>query len=212
MPVSAIAPVPVSTIVTKAGNLLLDDSHVRWGIPELIRWINEAMGAILAIRPSAFAHVDTHTLVAGTYQSLPNGSAMLIDVTRNIGNDGTTPGRAIRATDRKSLDDANPDWHSSTASGTIRHFMHNPVIPKVYYVYPPAIAGTKVEVAHAVLPADVTSESDTIPIGAEYILPIVNYVCARCHLKDSEFANATQATTFYQAFQMSLGLGNGAAQ
>jgi hypothetical protein len=211
MPVSAIAPVPVSTIVTKAGNLLLDDSHVRWGVDELIRWTNEAMGAILALRPSAFAKTDVHTLVAGTYQSLPNGSAMLIDVIRNIGADGVAPGRAIRLTSQKAMDDANPNWHTGTPSAEIRHFTHNPAVPKVYYVYPPAIAGTKVEVQHAVLPPDVATQADSIPIGAEYVGPIVNYVCYRCNLKDSEFSNAQVGQLFYQAFMASMGMNPGQA-
>lgn len=209
MPVTAVAPVPVSSIVTKAGNLLLDDSHVRWGVPELIRWINEGMGAILAVRPEAFANVDTHTLVAGTYQSLPNGSAILLDVVRNIASNDAA-GRAIRRTDRHALDDADPNWHAGTPSAEVRHYTFDPRTPKVYYVYPPAVAGTRVEVAHAVLPSEVTAVTDTVPIGLEYIGPLVNYVCARCNMKDFEFANGAQAGAYMQAFQLSLGVSPGA--
>lgn len=210
MPVTALNPVPVSVIVTRAGNLLLDDSHVRWGVPELIRWINEAIGAILAMRPEALSTASILALKGGTLQRLPDGSAILLDVTRNISPDESTPGRAIRVTDRKSIDDANPDWHTIAPSTVIRHFMFDPRVPKEFYVYPPAVNGTKVEVKHAVLPPEVTSESDTIPIGPEYVGPIVNYVCYRCNLKDSEYANAQVGQLYYQAFMASLGMNPGA--
>jgi hypothetical protein len=209
--ITGLPSVPVSDIVARAGNMLLDDAHVRWGVPEIIRWINEAMGAIAHLRPDAFAHTGVMTLVAGTYQSLPNGSMLLLDVTRNIGADGATPGRAIRTTDRKSLDDANPDWHGLPQSGTIRHFMHDPRTPKAFYVYPPALASTKIEIKHVVLPAEVVAETDVLPIGLEYIGPVVNYVCYRCNLKDSEFANAQVGSLFYQAFKSSLGLSDASA-
>lgn len=209
--ISGLPEVPVSSIVERAGNMLLDDSHVRWGVQEIIRWINEAMGAIAHLRPDAFAHTGVMTLVGGTYQSLPNGSMMLLDVTRNIGADNITPGRAIRSTDRKSLDDADPDWHTLAQTATIRHYMHDPRTPKAFYVYPPAILGTKVEVKHVVLPNEVTVETDTLPIGLEYIGPVVNYVCYRCNLKDSEFANGQVGALFYQAFKSSLGLSDATA-
>lgn len=209
--ITGLPSVPVSTIISRAGNMLLDDSHVRWGVAEMIRWINEAMGAIAHLRPDAFAHTGCMQLVDGTYQSLPNGSMMLLDVVRNLADDGITPGRAIRITDRKSLDDANPDWHMLPKSGVIRHFMVDPRTPKVFYTYPPAIDGTKVEVKHVVLPGEVTDVSDALPIGLEYIGPVVNYVCYRCNLKDSEFANAQVGALFYQAFKSSLGLSDATA-
>lgn len=204
--ITGLPSVLVSSIVEKAGHLLLDDAHVRWGVPEIIRWVNEAMGAIVHLRPDAFSRTGCMTLVAGTYQSLPNGSTAFLDATRNLGEDGITPGRAIRITDRKSLDDANPDWHSLAKSGVIRHYMFDPRTPRAFYVYPPALDETKIEVKHVVLPAAVDDETDTLPIGLEFIGPVVNYVCYRCNLKDSEFANAEVAKLFYQAFEASLGL------
>lgn len=209
--ISGVPSVPVSTIIQQAGDMLLDENHVRWGVPEIIRWINEAMGAVAHLRPDAFAHTGAMTLVDGTYQSLPNGSMMLLGVTRNLAADGITPGRAIRQTDQKSLDDADPNWHAMAKSGEIRHFTHDPRIPKAFYTWPPAIAGTKVEVKHVVLPAAVTTSGDTLPIGLEYVGPVVNYVCYRCNLKDSEFANAQVGSLFYQAFKSSLGLSDATA-
>lgn len=211
MPITAVAPIPVSEIVLKAGNLLLDDLHVRWGVPELIRWINEAMGAICTARPDAFAHIDSFACDAGTLQQLPNGSVTLLDVTRNLASDGVTPGRAIRITDRKSIDDADPDWHTRTPAVVLRHFMYDPRVPRAFYVYPPAVAGTKIEVKHVVLPADVTSEADNIPIGREYTGPLVNYIVARANMKDSEFSSASAAAAYTQAFQLSLGMKPAAA-
>lgn len=198
--------IPVSDVLTKAGYLLIDESHVRWTVSELIGWINEAAGAILTRRPAAFSRRSVHALAGGTLQSVPTGGAMLLDVTRNIKADGTTPGAVIRRTDRQLLDDSDPNWHTSREKSSIRSYTYDDRTPSIFYVYPPAVAGTKVEVLDAAMPAAVATQSDSLAINAEYLEAVINYVCYRCHTKDSEYANPANAIAFYQAFEAGLGI------
>lgn len=190
----------------RVSDLLIDQDRERWTAEERIRWANEAMGAIMTRRPAAFARRIVHTLVAGSYQSLPDDSSLLFDVPRNIAADGVTSGRPIRRTDRQLLDDSDPNWPIGKPKAEVRQYVYDDRVPKAFYVFPPAIAGTKVELLDAALPADITSLAGTLGIGAEYLEAVVNYVCYRCNSKDSEYSNAAVATAFYQAFEASLGI------
>lgn len=196
----------VSEILVRVSTLLLDEEHTRWPVEELIRWINDTPGALLSRRPAAISRTTIHTLVQGTYQTIPDDGVLLLDVVRNMGTDGITPGRPVRRSDRQQIDDIDPDWHTGTAKDVIKQYTFDDRLPKSFYVYPPAIAGTKVELVDAALPATVADEGDTLAIGAEYIDPICNYVVYRAQSKDSEFANGAVAGAYYQAFEAALGV------
>lgn len=196
---------PVSTVFDQVGYLLLDSKHTRFPENELILWTNEAMGAILNRKPAAFSTTTIHELALGTKQEIPADSATFLDVTRNMNGDGLTPGRAVRRTDRQLLDDTDPDWHTGKARAEIRHYTFDDRVPRVFYCYPPAIAGTKVELVHAKLPPAVASKTESLAIAPEYLEAVTNYVAYRANAKDSEYSNPAAATAFYQVFEASLG-------
>ena len=198
--------IAASDIIAKVGYLLIDEGHVRWTVSELIGWINESAGAILTRRPAAFARRSVATLVAGTLQTIPADAAMLLDVTRNMKSDGTTPAGVIRRTDRQLLDDSDPDWHTSRQRTAVKHYTYDDRTPTIYYVYPPVTAGVKVEMMDAALPAAVADQNGSLAINPEYLEAVVNYVAYRCHTKDAEYANPTVAVAFFQAFENALGI------
>lgn len=205
-------PIPVSTIIYRAGVLLLDEDHIRWTTAELLSWINEGASAIVAAKPAAGARAGVLSLAGGTLQLIESPITQLIDVVRNIGADGVTPGRAIRRTDRSMLDSVLPDWHLSAQSSTIKHFVYDDRNPSAFYVFPPAAPGVKVEVAYAVLPDEVTDLDGGLDMTADYAEPLLNFVLYRCFAKDSEYANGNVAAGYYQAFQASLGINTAGEQ
>jgi len=197
----------VSDVLVRIDAMLNDEDRSRWPADERIRYMNDALAAIITRRPAAFATRAVHSLAAGTAQSLPEGGVLLLDVVRNLAADGVTPGMPIRRTDRQLLDDTDPTWHTAKPKASIKHYTFDDRAPTVFYCYPPAIGGTKVELLHAALP-DAVIESDeagTLLIGREYMEPVVNYVCYRCKAKDSEYANASEAAGYYAAFTAALG-------
>lgn len=199
--------IPVSDVLVRIDAMLNDEDRSRWPADERIRYMNDALGAIITRKPGAFATRTVHSLSAGTAQSLPAGGVLLLDVVRNLGADGVTPGAPVRRTDRQLLDDTDPTWHTGKQKPAIKHFTFDDRAPTVFYCYPPAIAGTKVELLHAALPAP-ASESDeagTLAIGREYMEAVVNYVCYRCKAKDSEYGNGGEAGAYYGAFTAALG-------
>jgi hypothetical protein len=200
---------PVADVLTRTDDLLTDPDRIRWTASERIRWMNEAMGAILTRKPSAFSKSVVLTLIEGTKQAIPASGSMLLDVVRNIGANNA-PGKAVRRTDRQLLDDTDPDWHTSKKKAEIKHYTFDDRAPSIFYCYPPALAGTKVEILHAELPSAIaeTAITGTLDIGMEYLEPVVNYVAYRCNSKDSEYAAPAVAAAFYQAFEASLGVKN----
>lgn len=207
-----LRPIPAANLIYRAGLLLQDEDHVRWTKKELIEWINEGVGALVRMKPAAGARRGVFALAPGTRQTLADADVQLIDVVCNLGADDVTPGRAVRMTDRHLLDSANPDWHHMTPSITVRHYTYDDRVPTVFYVYPPAAAGAKVELMRAVLPDDVANDGDNVGLSIEYTDTLLNYLMFRCLSKDSEYANAGMATGYYQAFTSSMGIAEAGEQ
>lgn len=192
--------IAAADIISRAGQILMDEDHIRWTVPELLQWINDGASEIIVRRPGARAISKVIPLVAGTRQAIPERGVQLLDLVRNMGMDGATPGRAIRRTDRQLLDDQQPDWHSIRRATAIKHYTFDDRSPKEFYVYPPVVAGAQVEALYSELPPVVEQAADMVDLGPEYMTPLLSYVAYRAFIKDSEFANGNVATLHYQAF------------
>lgn len=206
-------PIPVQDIYDRVTILLLDldRSQPRWTDPELVGWINDSRMAIIVRRPQACSTIATVSLVSGSKQAIPSDGVLLLDVIRNMGTSGTTPGRAIRRTDRQGIDDVQLYWHKGVTSSEISQYTFDDRLPKDFYVYPPAKDGTNIEIAYAKIPEAITAIGGNLDIGLEYMDAVVNYVAYRAKAKDSEYANAAEAAAFYGAFNDALGMQNQSA-
>lgn len=198
-------------LISRAGEILQDEEHIRWTVPELLRWVNDGAREIILRRPAARSITRPLPLAAGTKQEIPASGVQLLDVVRNLGANGSTPGRVIRRIDRQLLDDQMPDWHMAKKSAKIKHYTFDERAPKVFYVYPPAADGVHVEALYSELPPVITDASETLDMGAEYLNALLSYMAYRAFSKDSEFANGTVAALHFEAFVNAVGSGNEAA-
>ncbi len=208
---------------------------VHWPEQELVPLIDDAQAAIAKYVPSAGSRLDTIRLQTGTRQSIetipaaeckpgdgstpavPVLGTMVLDLIRNMGTNGTTPGRAIRVTDREKLDESVPDWHTRTGAAVLS-FMFDPRAPKYFYVAPALSARTWVEILYSAQPVKLPpggapgsevykfdgASTTTLSLGDENLDDIVNYVVARAHMKDAEWADSSKAAQFASAFLGSL--------
>lgn len=201
-------PIPVQDIYDRVIDLLLDAdrSQPRWPDAELVRWINDSRMAVITRRPQASAAIETMQLVAGSKQSIPADGTILLDVIRNMGATGTTPGRSIRRTDRQGIDDMAPYWHKSAATNEVSQFTFDDRMPKDFYVYPPSRGESHVELSYTKIPAAITAIGGNLEMSLEYMDAVVNYVAYRAKSKDSEYANAAEAAAYYGAFTDALGV------
>lgn len=204
----------------------------RWSERELLGYLNEGQRVIAKYLPAACSRLDAVKLKPGTRQSIEtiaqadilpsDGSAaravqgkMLLDVIRNMGAAGTTPGRAVRLVQRDTLDAIDPAWHGQSAS-EILEYAYDPRTPKFFWVYP-GVSGTLwVELSYLANPAEIPYVADSLRIDAagstttlsiddQFADDLINYMLARAHLKESDTAaNAQMANSFASMFVSSI--------
>jgi hypothetical protein len=198
--------VAVNDIVDKAEIILQDTTNTRWPASELIGWLNDAQLEIVLQKPEASITNESVAMTAGTKQSLPASGIQLIDVIRNMGAGGATPGNAIRIIDRKILDAQVPDWHlTAGAAAVIEHYMFDERDPENFYVYPPSDATTQIEIVYSSAPTTVTA-GQNISLADVYANCILDYILYRAYSKDADYAaNSQRAVGHFKAFMTSLG-------
>jgi hypothetical protein len=189
--------VTAKTIIDKASIQLIDLTNVRWTRSELLAWLNDGMRQIVLIQPSASSTTVSKKLDAGTRQSLPTGGWLLLQMYRNMGTTGTTPGRAIRIVSRELLDNFNPNWHAATEAAEVRNYIYDTQDQTVFYVYPPNTGTQYVELNYSAQPTNLTVETDVIPIFDIYQSALVDYILYRACSKDAEYAPGLQLAQGY---------------
>jgi hypothetical protein len=232
----------VKDAIWRISSLLQDVSpqFTRWPEKEIVNWLNDAHLAITKFLPAASSRVDAIKLVPGTRQSIESIAAasckpgdgstpaaailgtQVLDVIRNMGADGLTPGNSIRLlTDgREVMDSLNPGWHSITGTA-VTGYMYDPRMPRYFYVTPgvPATPDKWAEVAYTAQPIAIPNtgtagselylvsgvSTTKISVNDEHIDDLVNYVCARAFMKNATFsANGPAAANYTALFTGSL--------
>lgn len=213
----------------------------RWSEKELVNWINDGAVALFKFLPTTGARVDTIKLAAGTRQtiesipaanckpgdgstpSVPILGTQLIEVIRNMGSDGLTPGAPIRVFDRKTLDATDTTWHTTTGSA-IDGYSYNKKTPHYFYVSPAVTGNVWIEIAYNAQPIPVANTATVDSNGAhasgayaigggsttvmnvpdEHIDDIVDYVLARAFMKDGKYQEPAKAKYHEDRFIGSL--------
>jgi hypothetical protein len=222
----------VSVQLTDAPNSA--GQFVRWTEQELVDWLNDGQRVIAKYLPQACSRIDAIKLSAGTRQSIEKILAAniktgdgtvattqygksLLDVIRNMGADGLSPGRAVRVVERETLDASSPKWHTEVTDTEVTEYTFDPRTPKFFYVSPgvKAAAALWVELSYLANPTDVPYVADSmrlaggslvpISIDDQYVDDLVNYMLARGHMKEAEVAgNAQLAAGFVSMFTSSI--------
>jgi hypothetical protein len=204
--------------ITRAQDILQDVLGVRWPVLELQRWLNDSYRELVTLRPESSANIGTYACVEGAKQditgSFPQAIALL-DIVRNL-----TPGasnRAVQGVSRTTLDTQNPEWMNEDATNEIELFIRYAALPKLFFVYPPALAGASLEVVysqvpqgHALTEAQLTNPAtaDVLNVDDQYANALVDYILYRAYSKDADSAaNMTRAAAHYTAMRASLGVG-----
>lgn len=232
--------ITVKEALWRAGVILQDVSpqFVRHPEAEMVTWADDAQLALFKFLPSAGSRVDTLKLKPGTRQSIESIAAadckpgdgstpsaaitgvQLLDLVRNMGADGLTPGAAIRPIPRQILDDQTPTWHQILGP-VVRQFAYDPATPLYFYINPgvPVGANVWVEVSWIAQPARIPNTGTPgaelykfdgastlkLAIADQYIEDVVNYIVARAFMKNAQYAgNDQKASNFAGLFINSL--------
>lgn len=197
--------ITAQSVIGKVFTILQDADKIAWTDAELLAWLNQAQRMVALARPAAAAVVGNITTVAGTKQTVPAGAHTLLEVVRNMGADGATPGSAITPVPRRELDLVDLNWHSSTPRDTARHYVFDTRTPRTFYLYPPATAGRRIEVAYATMPADIPNLASGITLDDVYEPVLFHCVLALAFMKDNGEANVQRATSHFNVATQLLG-------
>jgi hypothetical protein len=151
---------------------LNDVEKVTWDDEILLSALNQALAILIGVRPDASAMAAEFSCVSGTRQKLPENGLRLLKVVRNIKyryeSEENFAGRAVRLVNMNDLDSIAPDWHSEPEKDTIKEYMFDERNPKTFYVYPPAIYGTLLDIEYSFMPEPITHREELLPVDITY--------------------------------------------
>lgn len=187
-----------SAIINRVRSLLVDEETTpRWTDTELLRHLSDGQRTIAMMQPDSASRISSVQLAVGTRQSIPADGQQLLSIIRNMGTNGTTPGRAIRITRREIMDDQVPDWHSVAKANYTTNYMYDPQDQTSFFVYPPSNGTNYVEMNYTFIPDEITSLSDEIELSDMYLTPLTDYVMFRAHQKDADSSAGAQVADMY---------------
>tara|TARA_R110001606_G_scaffold390434_1_gene557380 strand:+ start:1869 stop:2540 length:672 start_codon:yes stop_codon:yes gene_type:complete len=205
----------VVKVIKRVQRIINDKTGIIWPESELLEDFNDAVKDIVLHRPDASTvNKVFDCTTSSSKQLLPSDALRLVEVIRNIG------GNVITNIDRSTLNATRPDWHQSTPTIAIEHYVYDERDPKTFYLYPrPANNGEdahQIEIVYSTCPADIeideTSIKDgssaiTIPIDDTYSNAIIDFMLARAYSKDlGSAANANRSARHYQLYGNALGV------
>ncbi|ARU06139.1 hypothetical protein CCO03_16975 [Comamonas serinivorans] len=178
---------------------LQDPDGTRW--PDAADCLNRAAAEITVHRSDLFSSTVTHALIAGARQTLPDSAFRLVEV---ICNEDGAPVTLCES--RREMDMAAPGWMKSAPRAQVRQYMYDLREPAVFYVYPPAQGGIKLDMIvtrrPALLAADGTGAIDIDPIFEGALLKGGVW---QAMSRDAEYAeNAAVVNAAYAAFAATL--------
>jgi len=204
-----MATILAQTLIDRSQTLIQDQLGTRWPAPELLNWLNDGQREVVLLKPDAHVKNEAVQMQPGTKQNIPPSGNVLIDVRRNMGANGVTPGRAITLTDRRILDEQLRDWHFAAENSIAIHYIFDPADPKHFYLYPAQPSPAHyVELIYSAAPDDVVDPATgTISIDDIYSNALVDYIVYRAYSKDADYAaNDGRANQHYNRFLIALGL------
>ncbi len=186
-----------STLVAKAQLVAQDVSGVRWTAAEWLSFVNDAQIGIVMMKPVASIKIASQPLAVGTKQSLPADGIDFLEITRNTGVGGLTPGLTPRRVSRDAMNAQLPTWQSVTPTAVVTNYMHDPEQREIFHVYPPSDGTAQVEVSYVAYPARLYAVGDTMTLDDMYEAPMLDYMLYRAYLKDIEFVGNAERALFH---------------
>ena len=182
--------------------LLNDNTNVIWSPPEVLGWINDGQRAIVTRLPQAYPKRVVFALTPNdVLQVLPANAFRLVSIKRNMGVNGTTPGRPILAISEMQLYNVDPTWPTTdgAADSQIKHYSYDPETPYTVWVYPRPSLPIQVEAWVSTMPDEITSMASPITLDDSFFNPLIDYVLSRCYQKNADVQGSPQMIAGYLA-------------
>lgn len=212
----------LGSVIDTCRKRILDEASIDFDDPQMLNLFNLAGRRMVALQPKVYTRTRNLKLRAGSSQILsatPPGLGLeIIDVIRNMGTDGTTPGRAVRQTDRSLITRYVPTFSTDTANTDSSVWDWWPIAeyPEQFYVHPQSDGNGYVELEQAEVPPDIVYDAGgawrslAIPTSDNYLDGYINGILFQAYDDDTDIpGNTSRSQLYYQRFIMSLGLEQG---
>lgn len=180
----------------------------------LLDFLNAALRAVSMQRPDVTAVTEAIQLEAGMRQRLPRrrihrasrDATLFVELARNMGPNGETPGPPITAVPPSIL----LAWADPGRSGRIvENFAYDRLINKdVYHVYPavPRDGEVWVEATYCAPPEIIRCPEQDIGVPDDYAAALTHHMLASILSGDNENSNAGKAAYHMQMYSSILGM------
>ena len=184
-----------------------DADGIRWTDEDMYDYLTAACRQLVLLRPGARAVTESVKLSAkSTRQSIPTGGFQLIDIVRNMGADGDTPGYPVQLTERDALDDANTAWHMDGPEDEIDNYTYDEANPTVFYVTPPPSDSVFVEMVYSKSPDRIEAMDDPVVIDNAYEEALYKYIMHKAFCTDDASpADFQKSAQYLSRFYLDLG-------
>ena len=181
----------------------------------LVDIFNSGLRQIALNRPDSTAITEKIKLQTGVRQLIPSPAIhssskkalSLIELIRNLGDDGETPGAPIFIASRDAMSAYNWGVSGSEVDNYAYDYKLN---PQVYLVYPGVSesADVWVEATYSAEPTPIATSNDTFPIPDTFAGPMMHWMLYEIFCGDNSQSNMARAqhhmTAFYQALGVKL--------
>lgn len=196
----------VSSTISSVRDTLVDANGVTWTDSELEGYYNEALRALVMLKPDAYVVDGPVALVAGTRQNLPAGATAIFDIEFN-----TVSKARANMVDKELLDEANRFWRAATGETDVQHWCADPRERTAFVVTPPNDGDGSVVAVYGAVPPEVgmsTGTSSAIPIGDQYEPALIQYILHRAYAKQTKRFDQAKSQAALQQFMTLLGIGS----
>lgn len=207
-----MANVTVRHLIDLAIETLQDADNVDWTESALVYWYNMGCRECVHLKPDANAQIEIVKLAVGAQQSAPAGSIVLLNVIRNMGIDGLTPGKGITRIDVNALAVFDRSW-SLSANQSAETLNWAPDDETTFHVNPPSDGTNYVEIQVSKVPNQViwdgagAWESELVGVADDYVFPVLNFILSCAYMKASDIpGNDALATKHFNLFLGGLGI------
>jgi hypothetical protein len=177
----------------------------------MVNFYNRSASAVVNIRPDANTVNQVIKLAAGASQTIPSRGNALVDVLRNMGADGKTPGVAITVTDKQLLAVYEPNWPMATQDDEVRNWA--PVSPRRFIVYPPNDGTAYVEIVFSENPPQINHdvgglwEVALVGVEDQFVNAVFYHMLFLAHSKDGDLpGDENLAKNYYGLFAAACGI------
>lgn len=188
-----------------------DTTNLDYENADLIQLYNLTLIEIVTLAPIAYTRTKNFLLAAGAKQTLPEGDLKLVNVRRNFGTDGLTPGRVVRVTNLDVLTQLYPTWFTETEQAEVEDWAPVEDYPEQFYVIPPNDGTQYIEIDYVGTPplSSTATGWDSLffPLRDNYVNAAINGILYMVYDDDSDIpGNTPRSQAYYQRFVQALGL------